>query len=104
MNPTRVSIEEFRTKLADLVGRVMYGNEAVVITKYNRQAAVLISAAEYERLLDPTKRLTKRQWQNQVRKLDTARWQVKDLDPDQLQALVDQAVAEVRASKWQTRK
>ena len=69
MSSTQVSIEEFRAKLADMVGRVMYGSEAVVITKYNRQAAVLIGAAEYERLLDPTKRLTKRQWQAQAHKL-----------------------------------
>ncbi|HEY3290623.1 MAG TPA: type II toxin-antitoxin system Phd/YefM family antitoxin [Anaerolineae bacterium] len=99
MNPTRVSIDEFRTKLADFVGRVMYGSEAVVVTKYNRQVAVLISTAEYERLLDPTKRLSKRQWQAQVRKLETARRQVKDMDPDELQALVDKGVADVRSSK-----
>jgi prevent-host-death family protein len=101
MNPTQVSIEEFRANLADLVGRVMYSHEAVVITKYKREAAVLISAAEYERLLDPTKRLTKRQWQTQVRKLETARCQVKDIDPDELEGLINKAVTEVRPSKHQ---
>lgn len=99
INPTQVSIDELRTKLADFVGRVMYGNEAVVVTKYNRQVAVLISTAEYERLLDPTKRLTRRQWLVQVRKLETARQQVKDMDPDELEALIDRGVAEVRAGK-----
>ena len=103
ISSTRVSIEEFRARLADIVGRVMYGSQTVVITKYNRQAAVLISAEEYERLLDPTKRLTRRQWQTQVRKLEAARRQVADIDPEQLEGLVDAAVREVRASKRQLR-
>jgi prevent-host-death family protein len=101
MNTTQVSIEEFRAKLSDLMGRVIYGREAVYITKYRREAAVLISAAEYERLLDPTKRLTKRQWQAQVRKLETARRNIKDVDPDELEILIDKAVTEVRTSRRQ---
>lgn len=98
-----VSIEEFRSRLADMIGRVMYGREAVVITKYKRKAAVLISVAEYERLLDPTKRLTKQQWQTHARKLQTARRSVQETDPDELDALIEKAVTEVRNSKRQTR-
>jgi prevent-host-death family protein len=101
MNPTHVSIKEFRSRLSDLVGRVMYGHEAVVITRYKREAAVLVSAAEYERLLDPTKRLTKRLWQAQVRNLETARRQVNDFNPDELDGLINKAVIEVRDSKRQ---
>ena len=52
-------------------------------------------------LLDPIKRLTKRQWRTRVRKLEAARRQVKDVDPDELETLIDKAVAEVRASKHQ---
>ena len=96
---TQVSIEEFRIHLADLIGKVMYGHETVAITRYKRQAAILISAVEYERLLDPTKRLTKRQWQAQVRKLEVARRSVQEVDPDELEALVDRAVSEFRARK-----
>jgi prevent-host-death family protein len=99
----QVSIEELRAQLSDIVGRVMNGGEAVVITRYNRQAAVLIGAAEYERLLDPTRRLTKRQWLAQARKLEAGRRQVREVDPQQLEELVDQAVQEVRASKRQSK-
>ena len=83
------------------MGRVMYGREAVFITRYKREAAVLISAAEYERLLDPTKRLTRRQWQAQVRKSGAARRQVKEVDPGELETLIERAVTEVRSSKHQ---
>ncbi len=96
---TQVSIEEFRIHLADLVGKVMYGHETVAITRYKRQAAILISVAEYERLLDPTKRLTRRQRHAQVRKLEAARRSVQEVAPDELEALVARAVSEVRARK-----
>ncbi|MDP2672125.1 MAG: type II toxin-antitoxin system prevent-host-death family antitoxin [Candidatus Daviesbacteria bacterium] len=34
----------------------MYGQTRVVIKKYNRDAAVLLSVEEYERLVNPAKR------------------------------------------------
>jgi prevent-host-death family protein len=101
--PASVSIEEFRSRLADLMGRVMYGREAIVVTKYKQKAAVLISIAEYERLLDPTKRLTKRQWQTHARRLEAARRSVQEMDADELGVLVEKAVSEVRSGKRQTR-
>lgn len=53
-----VSIDEFRSNLAELIGRVMYGSNIIIIKKYNREAAVVLSVEEYEKLLDPTKRLS----------------------------------------------
>ena len=53
-----VSIEEFRVNLADFIGRVMYAKDRVVIKKYNRNAAILLGVDDYEKLLDPTKRLS----------------------------------------------
>jgi len=50
MSATQVSIEELRTNLAQLVGRVEFGEEKVVVTKYRRKAAVLIGLKEYEKL------------------------------------------------------
>ncbi len=41
-----VSIEEFRSNLAELIGRVMYGKDKIVIKKYNREAAILLSLDE----------------------------------------------------------
>lgn len=94
-----VSIEEFRVNLADLVGRVMYGKDRVIIKKYNRDAAVLLSVDDYEKLLNPTKRLSKSQWSDAVRKLDSIRVDIPEADPDEIQNEVNQAVQEVRAEE-----
>lgn len=91
-----VSIEELRVHLADLIGRVMYGNDRVIIKKYNRDAAILLSVEDYEKLLDPTKRLTKTQWNDAVKKLESIRAAIPDADPKEIQKEVDQAVQEVR--------
>lgn len=92
-----VSIEEFRVNLADLVGRVMYGKDRVVIRKYNRDAAILLSLEDYEKLLDPTKRLTKSQWNKEVQKLDRLRADIPETSPVEIQKEVKKAVQEVRA-------
>lgn len=94
-----VSIEEFRVNLADLVGRVMYGKDRIIIKKYNRDAAVLLSVEDYEKLLDPTKRLNQSQWNDAVRKLDSVRADIPEADPDEIQKDVNLAIQEVRAEQ-----
>ena len=94
-----VSIEEFRVNLADLVGRVMYAKDRVVIKKYNRDAAILLNVEDYERLLDPTKRLSKSQWNEAVQKLDNIRETIPKVNPKLIEKGVNQAVQEVRAEK-----
>ncbi len=92
-----VSIEEFRVNLADLVGRVMYGRDRIVIKKYNRDAAILLSVEDYKKLLDSTKRLSKSQWDKEVQKLDSIRAGIPQVDPKLIEKGVSQAVREVRA-------
>ena len=92
-----VSIEEFRVNLADLVGRVMYGKDRVIIKKYNRDAAILLSLDDYENLLDPTKRLSKSQWNEAVQKLESVRANIPEADPDEIQKEVNQTIQEIRA-------
>lgn len=94
-----VSIEELRVNLADFVGRVMYANDRLIIKKYNRDAAVLLSVDDYEKLLDPTKRLSKSQWNEAVAKLDVIRADIPEADPGDIQKKVQQAVQEVRAEQ-----
>lgn len=97
-----VSIEEFRVNLADLIGRVMYGKDRVIIKKYNRDAAVLLSVDEYEKLLDPTKRLSKAQWDEAVQRLDKIRESIPEVDQELLEKEIDEAVQEVRTEKRNT--
>lgn len=99
MNVNVVSVDEFRTNLANFIGRVMYGNDRVVIKKYNKEAAVLLSASEYERLLDPTKRLSKDEWDKTVLELENLTKSVPSVKPEILEREISKAIKEVRAEK-----
>ncbi len=94
-----VSIDEFRTNLAELIGKVMYAKDQVIIKKYNREAAILLSLEEYERLIDPTKRFTKEQWSKKFRVIDKIRDRIPEQDQEMLEKEIDGAVREVRAAK-----
>ena len=80
-----VSIDELRSNLSEFIGRVMYGKDRVIIKKYNREAAVLLSLDEYEKLMDPTKRLSKSQWGKAVQKLDGIRAKIPKVDQEILE-------------------
>ncbi len=91
-----VSIDEFRQNLAQIVGRVMYGQDRILIKKYDRDAAVLMSTVDYEKLLDPTKRLSKSDWNNKIAFFDSIK---KKTNQDGLEEAVDVAVKAVRTAK-----
>jgi len=54
------SIEDLRLQLSLYVGRVQFGDEKVVVSKYRRPAAVLIGYEEYQKLCAKQKRKTKK--------------------------------------------
>ena len=83
----------------DIVNRVSYANDRVVVKKYNRDSVVIISVDEYEKLLDPTKRLSQSEWQASVQRLDKIRAKMPKVDPEELEREIDLAVKEVRAEK-----
>lgn len=87
-----VSIEDFRTNLADYINRVRYGKDRIVVNKYNKKAAVLISSQEYEWLTDPTSRFTKKEWQEKFQvfediKADTKEIALSEIEQDLTDAL-----------------
>lgn len=94
-----VSIDELRNNLAELIGRVMYGGDRVMIKKYNREAAVLISVKEYEKLVDPTKRFSKSEWEGKFRLIDRIKERLQKLNQKALEAEIYKTVQEVRALK-----
>lgn len=99
LNTNPVSIDELRSNLSDIVNRVTYAKDRIVIKKYNRDAAIIISLDEYERLIDPTKRLSDIEWKNRVKKLDKIRADLPQFDPQEMEKAIDETVAEVRAEK-----
>lgn len=94
-----VSIDELRTNLADIINRVTYANDKVVVKKYNRDAAIIISLDEYEKLMDPTKRLSEKEWADSVKKLDEFRAKIPKVDPQKMEKAIDETIREVRTEK-----
>ncbi len=99
LNTNVVSIDELRSNLADIVNRVTYANDRIVVRKHNRDVAMIVSLDEYEKLIDPIKRLSKPEWDEHVRRLDSLRSKIPANDPDELDREIDKAVEEVRAEK-----
>ncbi len=99
LNSNPVSIDELRTNLADIINRVTYANDRVVVRKHNRDVAMIVSLDEYEKLMDPTKRLSESEWQESWKRLDEIRVKMPKVDPEELDREIDRAVEEVRAEK-----
>lgn len=93
---TVVSIDELRQNLAQLVGQVMYGQDRILIKKYDQKAAVLLSVEDYEKLLDPTKRLSQAQWDKAFAFFKTIKAKTNQ---NGLEEAIGKAVEEVRAAK-----
>jgi PHD/YefM family antitoxin component YafN of YafNO toxin-antitoxin module len=77
----------------------MYGKEQIVVKKYNRDAAVILSPEEYESLIDPMKRLSRMEWNERFKKLDSIRVKIPDIDYEEVEREVAKAIKEVRAEK-----
>lgn len=102
LNNIVVSIDELRSNLADIVNRVTYANHKVMVRKYNRNTAIIISLDEYEKLVDPTKRLSSTEWKDKVKKLDNIRIKIPKVNPQKLDQAIADAVYQVRTDNKKT--
>ena len=48
-----IPVTQARAELADLINRVVYGGERVVVTRHGKPLVALVSAADLERLDSP---------------------------------------------------
>jgi prevent-host-death family protein len=99
MTKQEVSIAQLRLELAEIVNSVRYRGDTVFVTKNNQRAAVILSPEEYERLLDPSKRLTPPERRQIVARLEELRAGIPEIEPKVIQRLTNKAVREVRAEK-----
>ncbi len=49
-----IPVTQARAELAELVNRVVYGGERVVLTRHGRPVAAIVSAADLEQLGEPS--------------------------------------------------
>lgn len=95
-----VSLDEFRKNLSDIVGRVMYGNQTVMVQKHSRPSVVVISEKEYENLRDPRKRFTSKQdWDKLFVLTDKVRDKMSNKQQRELEKIINEEVQAVRSQK-----
>ena len=97
---TIVSLDEFRKNLSDIAGKVMYGNQTVIVQKHNKTGLVVISEKEYESLKDPRKRFSsKEDWDKLFILTDKVRDRMSVKEQAGLEAVVDEETKAVRARR-----
>jgi prevent-host-death family protein len=70
MTTTTVSIGQVKRDISELVNRVAYGKERVVLTSRGKPKAVLISIEDFEQISKIEKSLQQEQWQAWFAKAD----------------------------------
>lgn len=106
MSTTAIPADEFRINFTDYLSRVRFGNEVIAITHYKRSAAYLISPELMQLLLDPAKRINKRQRAEAFKQMDKilSKSARPDIDPSELEATIQREVDAVRAERKAKRK
>jgi prevent-host-death family protein len=95
-----VSLDEFRKNLSDIVARVMYGDQTVLVQKHNRMGVIVISEKEYENLKDPRKRfISKSDWEKFFLYTDKIRSRMSEDDQISLENIINEEVKAVRGEK-----
>lgn len=97
-----VSIDEFRSNLADYINRVRYRREKIIVKKHNKEAAVLISPEEYAWLTDPTKRFTKKEWREKFSVFEDVKADNVDKNVVEIERDLAEVVHDVRVNRRQT--
>lgn len=97
-----VSLDEFRKNLSDIVARVMYADQTVLVQKHNKTGVIVISEKEYESLKDPRLRFSsKNEWDNFFVTANKIRSRMSDKDQENLEKIIDEEIKAVRAQKQQ---
>ena len=92
-------LKDVRDQLSDLVSRVAYGDQKVVITKFGKPVAALVTFEDYEKIMNPAKRYTKEEWNKGFSLMDKARANTKKYPQKEVKEAIDKAVNGIRQSK-----
>ena len=94
-----LTLKSVREQLSDLVSKVAYGDQKVVITKFGKPVAALVTFEDYKKIMNPAERYTKEEWDKGFALIDKDRAKTKKYDPNEIEQAINQAVKDVRQSK-----
>ena len=86
----RMGAKEARSKFADLLGSVHYGQQVVIVERSGRPMVAVIPVEMYERLMAER--------EARIEVLDRIRERLPELSPEEVEQDVAEAIAAVRAA------
>lgn len=95
----QLPLKDVREQLSDLVSKVAYGDQKMVITKFGKPVAALVTFDDYKKIMNPAGRFTKEEWERGFAIMDKARTSTKNVLQKKMKRAINQAVREVRQSK-----
>lgn len=94
-----VSLKNARTQLSELIGKVAFGSQSVVITRFGKPVATVVNYQEYERLMNPRLRFPQMQWENGFKVFDQIRIKNRGIFLKEIEKGVEEAKLKVREEK-----
>ncbi len=90
----RLAAKDARANFSDVLSRVYYGQEPVIVERKGKPVAVLISPEQWERYQQQTK-------DRLFEAIDRLQEQNRDADPEEVERDVTEAVEEVRRERYE---
>lgn len=94
-----VTLKEVREQLSELVARVAYGDQKVVITKFGKPLAAIVNFDDYEKLMNPASRFTDEEWEKGFEFITKAREASKDVSDEEADKIIETEISAVRSVK-----
>ena len=94
----RVSIGEVKRDISDLVNRVAYRHERIILTSRGKPKAVLVSVEDYTRLLEQERQTQRTQWQTWMQRADELSQEIlreRNSEPLDISTIVEAAKADL---------
>lgn len=98
MNQT-VTLKEVRKQLSELVARVAYGDQKVVITKFGKPLAAIVNYEDYEKLMNPASRFTDEEWEKGFEFITKIQNTPKDISNKEADKIIEREIKTVREAK-----
>ncbi len=92
-------LKQVRDQLSDLVSKVAYADQKVVITKFGKPVAALVTFDEYKKIMNPANGYSQEEWDKGFAFMDKARANTKKYPQKDVEQTIVQVVKQVRQSK-----
>lgn len=94
-----ISLKDIRDQLSEYINQVAYGRSQVVVTRFGKPKAAIISYDDYERVMNPRARFSQKEWDEGFAVFNKIQKRVKRIDSKEIEKAVSKATSEVRKTK-----